>query len=73
MIWLDAKGKTVSCHEKLKILNQNLEELQSLNLSFQKLTQTAEYKDALEDAILLGISKLNFDCNLQIYLTEYKK
>lgn len=41
-IWLDPAGKPVSCTEKIKVLNENLDELRQMA------------QDALEDAILIG-------------------
>jgi hypothetical protein len=41
-IWLTPEGEPVSCREKIKVLNENIAELQSLA------------QDALEDAILMG-------------------
>ena len=40
--WQDSSGKALSCHEKIKVLNQNLGELLELA------------QDALEDAVLMG-------------------
>lgn len=40
--WTQPDGAPVSCVEKLKVLNQNLEEIRQL------------CQDALEDAILMG-------------------
>ena len=40
--WLDPKGQPVSCREKIKVLNENLEEIREMA------------QDALEDAILMG-------------------
>ncbi len=40
--WQDSSGKVLSCHEKIKVLNQNLAELLELA------------QDALEDAVLMG-------------------
>ena len=40
--WLDPEGQPVSCREKIKVLNENLEEIRELS------------QDALEDAILMG-------------------
>ena len=40
--WLQPDGEPVSCVEKLKVLNENLEEIRELS------------QDALEDAILMG-------------------
>jgi len=41
-VWRDPDGKPVSCVEKIKVLNQNLDEIRQLA------------QDALEDAILMG-------------------
>ena len=41
-MWLDPAGKALSCREKIKVLNENLEEIRQLS------------QDALEDAILMG-------------------
>lgn len=41
-IWLQPDGKPVSCVEKIKVLNENLEEIRQMA------------QDALEDAILMG-------------------
>jgi len=41
-LWRQPDGKPVSCLEKLKVLNQNLDELQGL------------CADALEDGVLMG-------------------
>lgn len=40
--WQDSAGNALSCHEKIKVLNQNLAEL--LDMA----------QDALEDAVLMG-------------------
>jgi hypothetical protein len=40
--WKQPDGKPVSCLEKIKVLNQNLEEIRGLA------------QDALEDAVLMG-------------------
>lgn len=40
--WLQPDGAPVSCVEKLKVLNQNLEEMRQI------------CQDALEDAVLMG-------------------
>ena len=39
--WCDPAGKALSCREKIKVLNENLEEIRQLA------------QDALEDAILM--------------------
>lgn len=40
--WRQSDGQPVSCKEKIKVLNENLEELQQMA------------QDALEDALLMG-------------------
>jgi hypothetical protein len=42
MIWKQADGRAVSCEEKIKVLNQNLEEIRQA------------CQDAFEDALLMG-------------------
>lgn len=44
-IWRKPDGSPVSCTEKIKVLNENLEELRQLA------------RDALEDALLMGCSE----------------
>jgi hypothetical protein len=61
IIWHDKNGKIISCVEKIKILNQNFHELKNLHLDFIKIKKTLEYDYALEDAILMGIGKEDFD------------
>ena len=41
-IWLQPDGQPVSCREKIKVLNENLEEIREMS------------QDALEDAVLMG-------------------
>jgi hypothetical protein len=41
-VWKQPDGKPVSCLEKIKVLNQNIEEIRGLA------------QDALEDAVLMG-------------------
>lgn len=43
--WIDQNGNPVSCQEKLKMLNENLEEIRDM------------LNEALEDAILMGCDK----------------
>ena len=43
-IWLSETGEKVSCDEKIKVMQQNLEELQQMA------------QDAYEDGILMGIA-----------------
>lgn len=40
--WLQPDGQPVSCREKIKVLNENLDEIREMA------------QDALEDAILMG-------------------
>lgn len=47
-IWLTPEGEPVSCLEKIKVLNENLEEIQELA------------QEALEDAILMGCDEAQF-------------
>ena len=47
-VWLTPEGKPVSCLEKIKVLNENLEEIRSLA------------QDALEDAVLMGCDETQF-------------
>ena len=44
-VWRTPEGEAVSCVEKIKVLNENLEELRSLA------------QDALEDAVLMGVDE----------------
>ena len=41
-IWRAPDGSALSCREKIKVLNENLEELEQIA------------KDALEDAVIMG-------------------
>jgi hypothetical protein len=43
--WRTPEGKPVSCLEKIKVLNQNIEEIRQLS------------QDALEDAVLMGCAE----------------
>ena len=47
-VWLTPAGEKVSCVEKIKILNENLEELRVLA------------QEALEDAVLMGCDENQF-------------
>lgn len=47
-IWLTPQGEKVSCVEKIKVLNQNLEEIQALA------------QEAFEDAVLMGCDETQF-------------
>jgi len=46
--WLTPDGEPVSCLDKIKVLNENLEEIQQLA------------QDALEDAVLMGCDETQF-------------
>ncbi len=41
-VWRDPAGEPVSCRDKIKVLNENIEEIRELS------------QDALEDAVLMG-------------------
>lgn len=43
--WLSPDGSVIACHEKLKVLRENMNELAQVAL------------DALEDAVLMGCSE----------------
>lgn len=43
--WVDCDGKIIACEEKIKILNENMDEIHSI------------CQDALEDALLMGCSE----------------
>jgi len=47
-VWRSPEGEPVSCIEKLKVLRENLEEIQQL------------CQDALEDAVLMGCDERQF-------------
>jgi len=47
-VWRSPSGEIVSCVEKLKVLRENLEEIQQL------------CQDALEDAVLMGCDERQF-------------
>ena len=44
-VWRTPEGKPVSCLEKIKVLDQNIEEIRQLS------------QDALEDAVLMGCAE----------------
>lgn len=52
-VWLTPDGKAVSCLEKIKVLNENLEEIRALA------------QDAFEDAVLMGCDETQFRDVLQ--------
>ena len=63
--WLTPEGEKVSCIEKIKVLNENLEELRALA------------QEALEDAVLMGCDERQFRQVIQniaqIIVNPYKK
>lgn len=52
--WIDHQGKTVACTEKIKVMQQNMEELYELA------------QEAFEDGLLMGCS----ETQLRAYLQE---
>ncbi len=56
--WLTPQGEPVSCIEKIKVLNENLAELQSLA------------QEALEDAVLMGADEAQFRSVISRKLSE---
>jgi hypothetical protein len=63
--WHTPEGEPVSCVEKIKVLNENLEELRELA------------QDALEDAVLMGCDEAQFRDVLhqlaEVVVNPYKK
>ena len=63
--WLTPEGEKVSCIEKIKVLNENLDELRVLA------------QEALEDAVLMGCDERQFRQVIQniaqIIVNPYKK
>lgn len=51
--WLSPDGTPLSCHEKIKMLNQNLVEIRQM------------CQDALEDAVLMDADEKQFHVVLQ--------
>jgi hypothetical protein len=47
-VWRTPDGQAVSCHEKIKVLTENLGELRQMA------------QDALEDAVLMGCDEAQF-------------
>ena len=47
-VWLTPQGEKVSCVEKIKVLNENLEEIKVMA------------QEALEDAVLMGCDEAQF-------------
>lgn len=47
-VWADAEGTPLTCKEKIKVLNENLEEIR------------AQCVEAFEDAVLMGCDPAQF-------------
>jgi hypothetical protein len=47
-VWLTPEGEPVSCVDKIKVLNENLDEIRELA------------QDAFEDAVLMGCDEAQF-------------
>ncbi|HUK10128.1 MAG TPA: hypothetical protein VLX09_19815 [Stellaceae bacterium] len=64
-VWLTPQGEKVSCIEKIKILNENLEEINAMA------------QEALEDAVLMGCDEHQFrqviEKIMQGIVNPYKK
>ncbi len=57
-VWRQSDGHPVSCVEKIKVLNQNLDEIRQLA------------QDALEDAILMGCDEAQVRAVLQALIKD---
>jgi hypothetical protein len=57
-VWRQPDGNPVSCVEKIKVLNQNLDEIRQLA------------QDALEDAILMGCDEAQVRAILQALVED---
>jgi hypothetical protein len=57
-VWRQPDGNPVSCVEKIKVLNQNLDEIRQLA------------QDALEDAILMGCDEAQVRAVLQTLVED---
>jgi uncharacterized protein (UPF0335 family) len=64
-VWLTPQGEKLSCIEKIKVLNENLEEIQALT------------QEAFEDAVLMGADENQFKQVIQLIVQSivnpYKK
>lgn len=64
-VWLTPEGEKLSCVEKIKVLNENLQEIQEMA------------QEALEDAILMGGDETQFRAVLlrlaESLVNPYKK
>lgn len=57
-VWRTPEGELLSCEEKIKLLNENLEELQTL------------MRDAVEEGILMGGDEEQLRATLHIMIDE---
>jgi hypothetical protein len=57
-LWRQPDGEPVSCHDKIKVLNENLLEIQEMA------------QDALEDAILMGCDENQVRAVLKDLMTK---
>jgi len=64
-VWRTPEGEPVSCLDKIKVLNENLEEIRELA------------QEALEDAVLMGCDETQFRNVInelsQVIVNPYKK
>ena len=58
--WRDAAGARLTCVEKLRVLAENLTELQSMA------------QDALEDALVLGVEEAQFRASLETLVQDLR-
>ncbi|MBD74331.1 MAG: hypothetical protein CMM96_02405 [Rickettsiales bacterium] len=58
--WRDKKDKLISCDEKLKVLNENFDEIKNVA------------QNAYDDAILMGCSENDFKSKLILLIREMK-
>lgn len=60
LVWVDETGKAVSCVEKLKVLRENLREIEQA------------CQDAFEDALLMGCDEAQIRAVFQRLVAELK-
>lgn len=58
--WKDKKNKAINCDEKLKVLNENFEEIKNVTQS------------AYDDAVLMGCSDNDFKSKLILLIKNLK-
>ncbi len=59
-VWLQPDGQPLSCREKIKVLNENLEEIREMA------------QDALEDAVLMGGDEAQLRAVLHSLMAQLK-